>query len=66
MQEMIIIPAFVKDIGMKPKKENTVVYPWPTRLHKKRGEPSAQEKFARLKDSGSVGKHRFVEWVRNE
>lgn len=63
---MINHPDYVEKIGMKPKMENTVVEPWPKRLHTKDGEPGAQEELDRLKDSGYVGKHRFAEWVRNE
>ena len=66
IQEIINIPDFIESWGMKPKKENTVVEPWPTRLHKEDGEPGSQEELDRLKASGDVRKHRFVEWVRNE
>ncbi|KAM0803000.1 hypothetical protein BDR22DRAFT_819219 [Usnea florida] len=64
IQRMINIAAFFENTGMKPKKVNIEVEPWPTRLHKKHGEPSAQEEFDRLKDCGSVGKHRFVQCVK--
>ena len=63
IQEMINIPAYVENRGVKPKKENTVVEPWPTRLQKKDGDPGAQEELDRF---GAARKYRFVEWVRNQ
>ena len=66
LREMINHPDYIEKIGLKPKMENTVVEPWPTRLHKEDGEPGSQEELDRLLESGSVKKHRFVEWVRNE
>ena len=66
LREMINHPDYVEKIGMKPKTKNTVVESWPTGPHKKDGEPGAKEELDNLKKSGAVGKHRFVEWVRNE
>ena len=66
LREMINHPDYVEKMGLKPKTENTVVEPWPTGPQKKDGQPGAQEELDQLKKSGAVGKHRFIEWVRNE